>query len=173
MSHKKTRTIYIDALDETPLGAVWVAVSNRGLVGISLYQTKEGFTADMSRFGTVTDDIAGQTAVAQQQLHQYFQKERTQFDHPIDWSIFTTFQAKALRAVADIPYGELRTYKQIAQTVGNLKAIRAVGRANATNPIPIVLPCHRVLGSDGKLHGYASGLETKAWLLRLEGSWLL
>jgi methylated-DNA-[protein]-cysteine S-methyltransferase len=80
-----------------------------------------------------------------------------------------------LRAVHAIPYGRLSTYGEIAAQIGNPKSVRAVGRANATNPIPIVIPCHRVIGSDGKLHGYGApgGLETKAWLLRMEGSWLL
>jgi O-6-methylguanine DNA methyltransferase len=75
-----------------------------------------------------------------------------------------------LRATYEIPYGETRTYKQIAEVIGAPGAARAVGRAEATNPMPVVLPCHRVLGSDGKLHGYGAGagLETKTWLLKLE-----
>ena len=93
----------------------------------------------------------------------------------MDWSVLTPFQAEVLQAVYTIPYGRLLTYKDIAEQIGKPGAVRAVGRANATNPMPIIIPCHRVLGADGKLHGYSApgGLETKAWLLRLEGSWLL
>jgi methylated-DNA-[protein]-cysteine S-methyltransferase len=74
-----------------------------------------------------------------------------------------------------VPFGRQSTYREIAEQLGQPGAVRAVGRANATNPIPIVIPCHRILGADGKLHGYSApgGLETKAWLLRHEGSWLL
>jgi methylated-DNA-[protein]-cysteine S-methyltransferase len=87
----------------------------------------------------------------------------------------TPFQQTALQAVFTIPYGRLRTYGPIAQEIGKTGAVRAVGRSNATNPRPIIVPCHRVLGADGKLHGCSApgGLDTKAWLLRLEGSWLL
>ncbi len=89
----------------------------------------------------------------------------------IDWSVLTPFQQKVLQATLAIPYGQTRTYAEIAQQVGKPRAARAVGRAEATNPMPVVIPCHRVIGSDGKLHGYGAGegLPTKAWLLELEG----
>jgi len=87
----------------------------------------------------------------------------------------TPFQRAALARVCAVPYGRTSTYGTIADELGQPGAVRAVGRANATNPLPIIIPCHRILGADGKLHGYGArgGLETKAWLLRLEGSWLL
>jgi methylated-DNA-[protein]-cysteine S-methyltransferase len=109
------------------------------------------------------------------QLTEYFDGQRQRFELDIDWSVMTPFQQEALQIVFDIEYGRTRTYGDIAQQLGNPKAVRAVGRANATNPIPIIIPCHRVLGADGRLHGYSApgGVETKAWLLRLEGSWLL
>ena len=90
----------------------------------------------------------------------------------IDWSVLTPFQERALRATYDIPYGRVKTYGEIAQLLGNPRAARAVGRAEATNPMPLVIPCHRVIGSDGGLHGYGAGegLATKAWLLELESS---
>ncbi len=87
----------------------------------------------------------------------------------------TPFQIEALQKVYEIEYGRTLTYGDVAKQLDKPGASRAVGRANATNPMPIIVPCHRVLGSDGKLHGYGGpgGLETKAWLLRLEGSWLI
>ena len=93
----------------------------------------------------------------------------------LDTSTLSYFQAQALALVSDIPYGETRSYLGLAQAMGRPGAARAVGRANATNPLPILIPCHRVLGSDGSLQGYGggNGVETKAWLLRLEGSRLL
>ncbi|MCC7117176.1 MAG: methylated-DNA--[protein]-cysteine S-methyltransferase [Anaerolineales bacterium] len=107
-----------------------------------------------------------------QAVREYLQGKRRPFDLPIEWAALTPFQQKALRAVYKIPYGETRTYQEIAIAIGHPHAPRAVGRANATNPMPLVIPCHRVLGTDGKLHGYGggTGLPTKAWLLKLEGA---
>jgi len=90
----------------------------------------------------------------------------------VDWSNFSPFQLAALKATMKIPYGQVRTYSDIAAQIGRGPgAARAIGRAEATNPIPIVIPCHRVVGSDGDLRGYGApgGKDTKAWLLRLEG----
>src|SRR5690606_41649195 len=100
---------------------------------------------------------------------------RRDFDVEIDWSALSPFQASVLRLVWAIPYGQTRTYGDIAGELGQPGGARAVGRANATNPMPLVIPCHRVLGTDGRLHGYGGpgGVVTKAWLLQLEGSRLL
>ena len=81
-----------------------------------------------------------------------------------------SFQREALLATFAIPYGQTSTYGEIAMQIGRLRSARAVGRAEATNPMPLVIPCHRVLGSDGKLRGYGGGLDIKKWLLRLEGA---
>lgn len=117
----------------------------------------------------------GKVGDAAAQMLAFLNKERQSFDLPIDWSFMSASQAEILRRVQAIPYGQKRTYGDIAQDLGKPGAARAVGRANATNPMPIIIPCHRVLGSDGKLHGFSApgGLETKAWLLRQEGSWLI
>ncbi len=155
---------------------VWTAVSEDGLVAVSLWPDRAAFEREVVRLAGQPPvyDLARVTAVLDQ-LDEYFAGQRQQFDWPIDWSVMPAFQQAALKAVYAIPYGRYLTYGDIAQQLGQPGAVRAVGRANATNPMPIVIPCHRVLGRDGKLHGYGGpgGLETKAWLLRLEGAWLL
>jgi methylated-DNA-[protein]-cysteine S-methyltransferase len=173
---KQAEYVWMGAMEETPLGRIWTAVSPQGLVAISLWPDRERFETEVAKSTGCAPIYEPKrvTAVADQ-LHQYFHKERQKFDLPIDWSVMTPFQETVLRAVYGIPYGRVLTYKDVAQQIGKPKAVRAVGRANATNPMPIVIPCHRVLGSDGKLHGFSApgGLATKAWLLRLEGSWLI
>lgn len=103
-----------------------------------------------------------------EQLCEYFDGKRKTFDLPLKIE-GTPFQKKVWQALTEIPYGETRTYKEIACAVGNEKACRAVGLANNKNPIGIIVPCHRVVGSNGKLKGYAGGLEAKQFLLDLEG----
>jgi methylated-DNA-[protein]-cysteine S-methyltransferase len=104
-----------------------------------------------------------------EQLRAYFKRQLTQFDLSLA-PVGTPFQLKVWQALRAIPYGELVSYKTIAQTVGNPKALRAVGAANGKNPIPIIIPCHRVIGSDGSLTGFGGGLETKRRLIDLERS---
>ena len=104
---------------------------------------------------------------AQQQLAEYFAGTRQQFDLPLDFD-GTYFQKQVWQALLQIPYGETRSYKQIAEQLGNPKAVRAVGAANGKNPISIIAPCHRVIGASGKLVGFAGGLENKQILLKLE-----
>ncbi|WP_019230401.1 methylated-DNA--[protein]-cysteine S-methyltransferase [Sedimentibacter sp. B4] len=101
------------------------------------------------------------------QLNEYFEGKRNSFDLPLNPK-GTEFQKKVWAALCDIPYGETRSYKQIAEYIGNPKACRAVGMANNKNPIMIFIPCHRVVGSDGSLTGYAGGLDMKEKLLSLE-----
>lgn len=103
----------------------------------------------------------------QKQLNEYFLGQRTQFDSPLDFE-GTEFQKKIWQALLTIPFGETRSYKQIAEQIGNVKAVRAVGAANGKNPISIIAPCHRVIGQNGKLVGFAGGLENKEILLKIE-----
>jgi len=109
---------------------------------------------------------------AARQIKEYLTKKRKVFQLDIDWSLLRPFQQKVLKITCSIPYGETRTYSEIAHRLGNHRAARAVGRAQATNPMPLVIPCHRVIGVDGKLHGYGAGkgLATKEWLLLREGA---
>jgi methylated-DNA-[protein]-cysteine S-methyltransferase len=180
---------WIGVLESTPLGPVWVAVSKRGLVAVEIggddggrRTNDEGVAVEG---GIVPEAIVrvvrrlgfSQVAVDQErtgealrQIAEYLQGERQVFDLPIDWSVLTSFQEQALRATYAIPCGQTTTYGAIARGLGKPRAARAVGRAEATNPMPLVIPCHRVLGADGGLHGYGAGkgLETKKWLLELE-----
>ncbi len=104
---------------------------------------------------------------AVRQLREYFAGERRRFDLPLDMS-GTEFQKRVWRALLEIPYGETRSYSHIAAAIGAPRAVRAVGAANGNNPIPIVVPCHRVIGASGRLVGYGGGLEMKRLLLDLE-----
>lgn len=104
---------------------------------------------------------------AQQQLNEYFQGQLQSFELPLDFE-GTEFQKKVWQALLNIPFGETRSYRQIAEQVGSPKAVRAVGAANGQNPISIIAPCHRVIGSGGKLVGFAGGLDNKEILLKLE-----
>jgi len=104
----------------------------------------------------------------QQQLTEYFAGTRKRFDLPLDFE-GTDFQKAVWQALLTIPFGETRSYRDIAEQIGNVKAVRAVGAANGRNPISIIAPCHRVIGASGDLTGFAGGLKTKELLLRLEG----
>jgi methylated-DNA-[protein]-cysteine S-methyltransferase len=124
------------------------------------------------------DDIGDDTCVERsdpalaacaQQLGEYFTRRRRQFDLPLA-AAGTSFQQSVWQALAAIPYGELRSYRDIAQVIGKPTAMRAVGTANGRNPLPIVVPCHRVIGSNGTLTGFAGGLQIKSYLLELEGA---
>ena len=103
-----------------------------------------------------------------EQLRCYFRGEAVEFEVPLDLSAHTPFLRKVWEATRTIPYGETRSYAELAAMVGHPRAYRAVGRAMALNPVPIIIPCHRVIGSDGRLHGYGGGLELKQRLLDME-----
>ncbi|RSL30522.1 methylated-DNA--[protein]-cysteine S-methyltransferase [Salibacterium salarium] len=103
-----------------------------------------------------------------EQLHEYFAGERKTFDIALDL-YGTPFQRSAWQALKQIPYGETRSYKQIAEVIGSPKAVRAIGSANNKNPVSIIVPCHRVIGSNGKMVGYGSGIDKKEHLLKMEG----
>lgn len=115
--------------------------------------------------GVQDDPVANQRAI--DQLREYFEGKREGFDLPLDLR-GTRFQLRVWTALQAIPFGETRSYKDIASQVGHPTAFRAVGQANGSNPIPIVIPCHRVLRSDGALGGFSSGLDIKARLLAME-----
>jgi methylated-DNA-[protein]-cysteine S-methyltransferase len=169
----KNTPLYIGVLRNSPLGDIWIAVSEQGLTAIEWSRDEADFGEYLTkRFKRPIQPDFEKVAPALQQLDEYLRGARKAFDLPIDWSLLRPFQRQVLQIVYAIPYGQTRTYGDIAHEIGNPPAARAVGRANATNPMPLVIPCHRVIGSDGKLHGYGGGegLPTKEWLLKLEGA---
>ena len=158
--------IHFGELNGTPVGDLRLAVSDQGLIAVEWANTQLDFDSFLLPF---EPDIVAPYA---EQLREYLEGKRREFTFPINWAIFRPFQKEALQAVFKIPYGETRTYSDIAVEIHRPRAYRAVGRANATNPMPIVIPCHRLIGTDGKLHGYGGGegLKTKEWLLKMEGA---
>jgi methylated-DNA-[protein]-cysteine S-methyltransferase len=164
--------ILIDSVPTARLGEVWAALSTRGLVAVEFGVTRASFEEQVHKqTHRQVEYVPGHLKETTRQIKEYVDGKRRSFEIKIDWSVLSSdFQRLALQAVCSIPYGETRTYAQVAAQIGHPDAPRAVGRANATNPMPLVIPCHRVIGSDGKLHGYggAGGLKTKAWLLKME-----
>ncbi|MEM0514933.1 methylated-DNA--[protein]-cysteine S-methyltransferase [Pseudoalteromonas sp. YIC-827] len=148
-------TLYQECID-TPLGELVIQASDTGLCYV-------GF--DIERKADASANAI--TAQAKSQLAEYFQGVRSQFDLPLDTK-GTEFQRQIWQALGSIAYGENVSYSDIARLVDNPKAVRAVGAANGRNPISIIVPCHRVIGANGTLTGYAGGLERKRWLLAFE-----
>jgi methylated-DNA-[protein]-cysteine S-methyltransferase len=166
-------TIYIGDTGDTPLGNLWLALSDAGLVAVEFDMGQDEFSSYiLARFKRPAKFMPRHVAKAAGQLRDYLSGKRRSFTFPIDWSVLRSFQREALEATYAIPFGETRTYGELAHEIGRPCAARAVGRAEATNPMPLVIPCHRVVGADGKLHGYGGGegLPTKEWLLKLEGA---
>ena len=146
----------------SPVGKLTLVASSKGLVAIDVRNNaKQVVTAK---------DASAQSILlkTKKQLEQYFAGKRTSFDVALDL-VGTEFQVKAWRALCRIPFGKTITYGQQASNIKNPKAFRAVGSANGKNPIPIIVPCHRVVASDGSLGGYSLGLKMKKQLLALEG----
>lgn len=164
--------IYLGELNGTPLGDLRIAVSDLGLVAIAWADSQPMLFKYLLRLKRPVEPNQKKIQVYAKELRAYLKGRLHQFTIPIDWSSLRTFQQKTLKAVYGIPYGETRTYAEIAAQIGHPNAYRAVGRANATNPMALVIPCHRVIGKDGKLHGYGGGdgLPTKEWLLKMEGA---
>jgi methylated-DNA-[protein]-cysteine S-methyltransferase len=154
---------------DSPIGGLFVAATERGLARIHFHP--EGQEDELARiFGVRVlraplDDV-------RRELHEYFEGIRTTFDLPIDLRV-APFHADVLRELALVPYGRTETYGALAARVGRPRAARAVGAVMNRNPIPIVLPCHRIVGANGSLTGYAGGLDVKRRLLELEGATLL
>lgn len=140
--------------------------SSLGLVTI----TSDGAAITSVRFcdKAPDDNPDSITSSAAKQLREYFAGQRQAFSIPLN-AVGTAFQQRVWTALASIPYGQTASYREIATAIDNQKAVRAVGLANGRNPIAIVVPCHRIIGSNGKLTGYAGGLERKQALLALEG----
>ena len=169
---KPSQTIYLGELNNTPLRDLRIVVSDLGLVAIEWADAQPELDRYLRRLKRPVEPNQKKIAPYAKELKEYLQGKRTAFTIPIDWTFFTPFQREALQAVYRIPYGETRTYIDIAREIDRPRAYRAMGAANAMNPLPIIVPCHRVIGMDGKLHGYGGGegVKTKEWLLRMEGA---
>ncbi|MCW3020726.1 MAG: methylated-DNA--[protein]-cysteine S-methyltransferase [Conexibacter sp.] len=161
------------AVVDSPVGALVAAVTPQGLVRLA-YEDFEGGVDE------VLDSLAVKLSprileaparldAVRRELDEYFAGRRETFDVPIDWTLYSDFGRRVLQATAAIPFGHTATYGQMAAQAGNAKASRAAGRALGANAIPIVVPCHRVIGTSGKLTGYTGGMHRKEALLRLEG----
>jgi methylated-DNA-[protein]-cysteine S-methyltransferase len=157
---------------DSPFGRLLIARTPRGLIRVGLpNQDPEALLEDLAeRVSPRVLEAPAALEAERRELDAYFAGERDGFDLPLDWQLSHGFRRKALKAIAAIPYGQTRTYTQIATRAGNARAVRAAGTACGSNPIPVVVPCHRVLRLSGGLGGYAGGLEMKEWLLEREGS---
>ena len=146
----------------SPIGTLRIVSDGTALTRIEF----EGQYSDNPTDIQCRDEALAQCA---RQLEEYFAGERKTFDLPLA-ATGTPFQKSVWKALVEIPFGELRSYSDIARKIDRVKAVRAVGAANGRNPLPIVVPCHRVIGSDGSLTGFAGGLALKEQLLKLEGA---
>lgn len=147
-----------------PIGRLIVASNGSAIVGVWMANASPSDDRWMERRGN--DSCLGQ---ARDELTAYFDGRRRTFDVPLAPN-GTDFQRRVWLALRDIPYGETISYAELARRVGSVAAVRAVGAANGRNPIPIIIPCHRVIGSDGSLTGFGGGIERKRWLLQHEGA---
>ncbi len=144
------------SLMDTPLGPLLISANDQAITAVAFTDTPPAKPVENAL-----------TRAAKAQLVEYFAGQRHQFELPLA-PAGTPFRQAAWQALCAIPYGETRSYAEQAERMGNPKAVRAVGAANGANPIAIVIPCHRVIGKNGTLTGYAGGLNRKAWLLELE-----
>jgi len=159
------------AMSDSPFGPLLLAATPRGLVKLSLpgYDPEETLEEIAARISPRVLKAPARLDEARRELDLYFDGKLTEFDLPLDWQLTAGFRRKAQRAIARIPYGQTRSYTEIARSAGNERAVRAAGTACGSNPLPIVVPCHRVLRSGGGLGGYGGGLPMKEALLKLEG----
>lgn len=141
---------------ESELGLIEITASSKGITSVYFVDTQQ-LTVSSNEF----------TTQCKQQLSEYFNSQRQTFDLPLD-SHGTKFQRQVWQGLLTIPYGQVASYSDLAKHISNPKAVRAVGAANGKNPISIIVPCHRVIGANGTLTGYAGGLERKQWLLQHE-----
>ena len=167
-------TVHYD-LFTTPVGPLLLLADDEGLIGVHFEPAEGGHRIDPAwrRAGEENAGTGATPAVAtivatRAQLTDYFAGARRSFDLPLV-PRGTDFQRRVWQLLREIPYGQTISYAELARRVGNPKAMRAVGAANGRNPLPVVVPCHRVIGADGSLTGFGGGIERKRWLLEREG----
>jgi methylated-DNA-[protein]-cysteine S-methyltransferase len=160
-------------LTDSPVGRLTLAATPAGLVRIAFGDEDAVLEELADRVSPRVLEAPARLDVVRRQLDEYFAGRRERFDVDLDWSLSQGFRRTVLHKLVEVPYGQTVSYKELAELAGNRKASRATGTAMATNPIPLVVPCHRVLRSGGNIGGYGGGLDAKVWLLRLEGHALL
>jgi methylated-DNA-[protein]-cysteine S-methyltransferase len=160
------------AIEPSPLGELVAAVTRRGVVTLSYEDDRLEELLDRLalRISPRVVEAPARLDPLRRQLDEYFAGTRRAFDVPVDWSLTHGFTRRVLRATARIPYGDASTYREVARRAGSERAVRAAGNALGANPIPIVVPCHRVLRTGGAMGGYGGGVERKRFLLELEGA---
>jgi len=156
----------------SPVGELILTASDAALTGVYFPTSRRG-PAPTHRADWIEDDGHGPAAEllarASRQLTEYFDRARTTFDLPLE-ALGSAFEHRVWNALRTIPYGSTTSYGELARRLGDVNATRAIGAANAKNPIPIIIPCHRVVGAKGELTGFGGGLDRKRWLLEHEGS---
>lgn len=159
------------ATADSPFGTLLLATTPRGVVRVGLpNQDPDALLEELAaRLSPRVLAAPARLDDARRQLDRYFEGRLTRFDLALDWRLTDGFRRRAQRAIARIPYGRTRSYAEIARTAGNARAVRAAGTACGANPLPLLVPCHRVLRSDGFLGGYGGGPAMKRALLELEG----
>lgn len=157
---------------DTPIGRLLVAVTRRGLVRVAFpEEDPEAVLGELAaRISPRVLRSGRMTEAARRQLEEFLEGRRRRFELAVDPALMAGFTRRVLSRTARIPYGRVRTYGQLAAAIGAPRAARAVGNALGANPVPIVVPCHRVVRTGGQVGGYGGGSERKAWLLRLEGA---
>jgi methylated-DNA-[protein]-cysteine S-methyltransferase len=157
---------------ESPFGSLLAATTRRGLVRLAFPEESTDSVLERiaRRLSPRIVEAAAPLDPVRRELEDYFTGRRRTFDLSLDWSLIGPFGRRVLRVTSEIPYGGVLSYAEVAAEAGSPRGSRAAGNALGSNPIPIVIPCHRVLRSGGALGGYGGGLERKRWLLELEGA---
>lgn len=166
--------VYCTSFD-SKIGTIYVASTDRGICKVCIpKETKKDFFAWLMTHFNEEDVVENKSRNKEviDQLIRYFNGKLARFSTPLDLR-GTSFQLRVWKELKNIPYGSTISYKQLARRVGVPRGFQAVGNANGNNPIPIIIPCHRVIGTDGSLTGYAAGIKTKEFLLRAEGALLV
>jgi methylated-DNA-[protein]-cysteine S-methyltransferase len=156
---------------DSPFGPLLLATTSRGLVRVGLpNQDADALLVELAeRVSPRVLEAPAELDEVRRELDLYFEGKLDRFDLPLDWRLSSGFRRRVLRAIDRIPYGQTRSYTEMARRAGNQRAVRAAGSACGSNPIPLVVPCHRVLRTSGALGGYGGGLPMKQALLELEG----
>ena len=165
----KSPIFYYCCIITEQLGEVWFAESDRGIWRIEFDSSEQQFLEELTADGVTAGRIDRKTAATRKALRDYLAGRLKTFNRRINWSRLNGFDLRALQVCADIPYGETLSYGEIAARAGSPGGARAVGQAMGKNPFPIIVPCHRVIKSDGTIGGFGGGLHLKKALLELEG----